>query len=446
MKRGLQSEMAYETDERLKSYLDTNQLHREQMCLAVLAADRRFSDVRPRHPRGGPDGARDIEALYQLQQRTFGAVGFVNQANDGDEHKRRIVAKFQEDLEAALKQTPEPEVFVFFTNVNLTVGEKDNLIAEAKSHGLAYCEIFDRERIRIVLDSPDGLSLRFQYLRLPLSEAEQASFFARWGDDIQRLINARFGAVETLLNRIHFFQEANLPLTSLWVSLQLDREYAGSEIGHFRAFAYFQYATPIERVFSILFGAADNTARNDAKSEDDLAGTRFGMLHSIAGAQWEQRLPEMVSGQAESSSPMTGEEYKKLYTKVGSSSSVGRDSTKAIGLSFSKGGFIRFDTGPRLIDLNQSHYVIFMNKALAEKIETMRLFANDYKVAEFTREAFRIEDASSTFAVPMVFTVDELADRWTIIRPRDASLFHVDFAEQTPRRFYSASQVPSEAV
>jgi hypothetical protein len=34
--------MSYETDERLKSPPDANQLHREQMCLAVMAIDRRF--------------------------------------------------------------------------------------------------------------------------------------------------------------------------------------------------------------------------------------------------------------------------------------------------------------------------------------------------------------------------------------------------------------------
>jgi len=56
----------YETDERLKNYLDTNQLRREQLCLAVMAIDRRFSDVRPRHPRGGPDGGRDIEAVWPI--------------------------------------------------------------------------------------------------------------------------------------------------------------------------------------------------------------------------------------------------------------------------------------------------------------------------------------------------------------------------------------------
>lgn len=387
--------MPYETDERLKSYLDTNQLHREQMCLAVLSADHRFSDVRPRHPRGGPDGARDIEALFQSMQLTFGAVGFVNQANDSDEHKRRVGLKFQGDLGEALKQEPAPEVFIFFTNVNLTIGEKDDLIASAKGKGLAHAEIFDRERIRVVLDSADGLSLRYQYLGLPLSEAEQASFFSRWGDDIQALINTRFGAVETLLNRIHFFQEAGLPLTRLLVVLQLDREYSGSEIGHFRAFAYLRYATPVQRVLEILFGSADNAQRGDVKSEGDLLGTRFGMSEGISGAQWEQRLPEQIP-ESVNSTPMSREEYLSLYLNVGESSAVGRERAKVIGLSYTKDSFLRLDPGPRVIDFNESHYSIFLNRTLAKKIESIRLFANDYKIAEFAKESLFISKPTPT--------------------------------------------------
>jgi hypothetical protein len=104
--------MPYPTDERLKGFLDTNQLHREQMCLAVMAIDKRFSNVRPRHPRGGPDGGRDIEAIFNGVQRVFGAVGFVNHATDSDAEKKSATKKFKVDLTAALKQQPWPEVFV----------------------------------------------------------------------------------------------------------------------------------------------------------------------------------------------------------------------------------------------------------------------------------------------------------------------------------------------
>lgn len=204
-----ENSVPYQTDEKLKGYLDTNQLHREQMCRAILATDKRYSDVRPRHPRGGPDGGRDIEAIYREHQVAYGAVGFSNQANDSAEQKRAIKQKFRDDLASAISDEKKPEAFVFFTNLNMTVGEKESLISDAKKCEIKHCEIFDRERIRIVLDSPDGFFIRFQFLNIPLSEAEQASFFARWGDDIQSVIATGFQKIERTLDRVLFFQEAS---------------------------------------------------------------------------------------------------------------------------------------------------------------------------------------------------------------------------------------------
>jgi len=43
--------MPYETDERLKSYLDTNELRREQMCLATAQND----VIETGLPRGAPE-------------------------------------------------------------------------------------------------------------------------------------------------------------------------------------------------------------------------------------------------------------------------------------------------------------------------------------------------------------------------------------------------------
>src|SRR5436189_159316 len=188
--------MTYTTDERLKNYLDTNQLQRERMCLAILAIDKRYTNVKPRHPRGGRDRGRDIDATFQGEQKAFGAIGFVNQASDGQEDKKKAKKKFAHDLNSALAAEPDLKAFVFFTNVNLTVSEKEGLVATAKSKGIAHCEIMDRERMRIVLDGPDGLSIRFQYLNIHMSEAEQATFFARWGDDIQSVIAEGFGEVK----------------------------------------------------------------------------------------------------------------------------------------------------------------------------------------------------------------------------------------------------------
>src|SRR5947209_15645480 len=107
------------TDERLRHWLDSNQLARERLCQVVLSLDRRFSDVRPRHPRGGPDGGRDLEATFEGGRAAFGAIGFRNSATDSPTDKRWVIKKFKADLESGLTAT-SLKVFVFFTNVHLT--------------------------------------------------------------------------------------------------------------------------------------------------------------------------------------------------------------------------------------------------------------------------------------------------------------------------------------
>ena len=171
--------MATETDIRLRSWLDSNQRDREQMCRAILALDGRYSDVRPRHPAGGPDGGRDIEATFENNREAYGAVGFANSANDSEEQKKQIRKKFKDDLASALNANPQLKAFAFLTNLHFTMGEQDAMKQEAKKAGIEHCEILDRERIRIELDSPSGFFIRFQYLSIPLSDTEQASFLAK---------------------------------------------------------------------------------------------------------------------------------------------------------------------------------------------------------------------------------------------------------------------------
>jgi hypothetical protein len=240
----------YETDQRLRSFLNTNQEKQEQMCLSILATDRRFSDLRPRHPRGGRDGGRDIQGQYKRDQSAFGAVGFIVNASDSREQKRKIKSKFVSDLVSALACHPKPKVFVFITNINLTVDEKRSLEKIAAEKGLLHCEVIDRERLRIALDSPEGYATRFQYLMIPLSESEQTTFFAKWGDDIHSMVTTGFDRVNSTLDRLLFLQEASFPLRSITLALLLDREYSADEIGHFRAFCPIYFKAPLYDTYS----------------------------------------------------------------------------------------------------------------------------------------------------------------------------------------------------
>jgi hypothetical protein len=55
------------TDERLRSWLNADQASRERMCCAILACDRKYRDVAPQRPEGGPDGGSDLQASQDEQ-------------------------------------------------------------------------------------------------------------------------------------------------------------------------------------------------------------------------------------------------------------------------------------------------------------------------------------------------------------------------------------------
>lgn len=426
--------MPYATDERLKSYLDTNQLGREQMCRGVLAIDGRFIDVRPRHPRGGPDGGRDMEATFN-GSLAFGAVGFLNQANDSEEQKKKVAAKFEEDVESALGATPKPDAFVFFTNVNLTLGEKDALVTHAKQEGFSFCEVFDRERIRIELDSPDGFYLRYQFLNLPLSEAEQASFFARWGDDLQSVIATGFQQVHGILERVLFLQEAEEVLGALRVTLELDRAYSSDEIGHFRAFCSVHLREPKHRIWFILFGSYDQF---DREKGDASGGARQpkGIKHGIGGQSWEKHF--RVSQDGEDGDANVGE-----YVPAGSSSSIGSDSVELISISYSHDlGLVRYQPRLTLRDLDEAGFVLYVNESLAVKLRGIHVYANGYKLQDVDVGQFVIDRTKEADPdIPIAFDAEELRDKWTTIRAHNATFFTLSFSDQTPKRMYETPQI-----
>src|SRR5437762_1436016 len=94
-------------------------------------------------------------------------------------------------------------------DTNQLARERLSLAALAKAEGIEVVDVFDRERIRIALDAAEGLGLRFQYLSIPLSDAEQAAFFARWGNGLEQLITKSIQAEDSRLDRMEFFQEQN---------------------------------------------------------------------------------------------------------------------------------------------------------------------------------------------------------------------------------------------
>jgi hypothetical protein len=407
------------------------------MCRAILSIDKRFTDVRPRHPRGGRDGGRDIEALYREDQTAFGAVGFVNQANDSEEQKKLIKAKFQSDLNGAVSSDHKPSAFIFFTNINLTIGDKEDLIAKAKQSGLLFCEILDRERLRIALDSPDGFSIRFQYLNISLSEEEQASFFARWGDDIQSVISTGFQRIENTLSRVLFLQEATDTLAHLTLSFELDRKYKAEEIGHFRLFCSMYLKEPKHRILSILFGSSDKSNRMMGNLDTNFTEQTPGIKYGISGGQWEHYID---LDKQRKTAPENDEDDKEKYECVGFSSRIGMDEVEFLPISYNKDSFIRLFPCLTLRDIDEAMFLPFANKSLAEKIKAIHVYSNGYKLQEISRTELHIDDSALEPNFPAIFSDEELRDPWVRVRPEVASSFDIRFFEETPKRMFVPAQ------
>lgn len=171
------------TNERLRYWLTTNQASRERLCAGLMPVLGEYSDVRPRRPEGGPDGARDLDAVYRRHIAAAIAIGFRNNVRDDDEDKRWVREKALSDAKSAKTRT-RARHFVFVTNIDLTPSEAVELTKSIYDVGFESCDVIYRERLRLALDSPEGFALRATHLQIPLDVAEQATFFAKFADKL----------------------------------------------------------------------------------------------------------------------------------------------------------------------------------------------------------------------------------------------------------------------
>jgi len=220
-----------QTEERLRHHLDSNQPMRERLCLAMMPLIGPYTREKPRRPKGGPDGGRDIEAIHEGSAVTWGAVGFRNGGGNDDQARREASNKFNADLARALEENPTLQAFVFFTNVDLTPTNVEQLKEKGASCGVSVVDVVDLERLRHALDSPEGLIARLQYLDIPMSATEQIALVNKFGNQLQNAVAARFDRVERTLSQMERFLDFQKPIYRLDLFVELDGQHRSSELG-----------------------------------------------------------------------------------------------------------------------------------------------------------------------------------------------------------------------
>ena len=285
--------------------------------------------------------------------------------------------------------------------------------------------------MRVSLDGIDGLSLRVQYLEIPMSPAEQATFFARWGDDIRNTIAEGFGEVKKALHRIQFFHEMHLPLERLAIVLELDREYDASEIGHFRFFASISLPGVPDGVFMATFGETDRIGREQAEFVDDLNAIPAGIINGKA-----KFVRELIIPKGDAEQPPTDLNVNRTMSGGWSS---GQRRVGSLYISYGyPNDIIRLGPNIRLADLDNSMLALFLNDLLANKVKTICVFGNVYKLIEYSKEAFFVSERSSDNPTDgLLFTADELSDKWVRIMGKNGAVM-IRFSETTPTKIFEA--------
>ena len=436
-----------ETDRRLKDQLNSNQAMRERMCLELLQTQADFTDIRPLLPKGGPDGGRDIEAIYKGSKRVLGAVGFVNDANDSEQHRGNAKSKFAEDLKTALTVLPDeynrkPEVFVFFTNVGLTPGIIDELKKSAFATGITICEIYDRERMRLMLDCNTGYAIRNRYLDIPLSDAEQKDFFGKWGDQLQVMISDSLGGIETITHRLHFLMEAQFLVDRISAIVKLAAPLGEISGGDFLFQVMLMLRTHADGLIGLNFGSS-NQPIVETIDEIEKSGKHFPK-NSQKGFSYACLLPG--SPQHERHKTMIDEnnlDDDENWFAVGSSSGILEIEKHYIQARYGTEPFLdRFFPTCKLIDLHRCMVLFGCNTEIANNIEELVLSANQYRILHLQKHDFVVaNEPYKRFRLPKELCCVDPPKAWCTLRPVEiASSFTPDFNVKTPTRSFAVDE------
>jgi hypothetical protein len=434
-----------ETDRRLKDHLNTNQAKRERMCLEILSVQDGYTDLQPRLPKGGPDGGRDIQGFYK-GDLCFGAVGFVNDASDTDQHRAQIRSKFSDDLENALKSKedkPTPKGFVFLTNVGLTPAIIADLQRMAYGRGVNYCEILDRERLRIILDSNRGYAIRFRYLDISLSDAEQKDFFSAWADGITSLIGTGIKGIDQTTKRIHFLLESQLLLDDLTTIVKFDAPIWEVCKGEFFFQTTLTFRVNSQGLMGFTFGGGtdkivESLDKRQTRGRELTRNSKYGFGFSWIIPGTEQHLP--YKGSEDKLECPKGVDNQDGMQYIRTSGSRGILEVQRDTLHFtilSQPFLFRAEPTCKLLELHGSMILFDCSKEIADHISEILIVGGGYELLKLDRSDFNaVKGSFDRLKLPKEGKQEADSHEWITLRPSTlSSAFSIDLMHKTPKRY-----------
>lgn len=182
----------------------------ERLAAAILRLEG-YRDIEPQAPLGGPDGRKDI-LCHRGGLRWVGAVYFPSTTKDFEDVKE----KFHHDLEGVKRHGRQG--LIFLTNQRLKISEREALVAAALDQK-SECMIYDVERIRAVLDVPEGYGVRIAFLGIPMELDEQLAFFARRENAVESAVDRNTAELRRLAAQVAGLQASQRVVAQTMISV-----------------------------------------------------------------------------------------------------------------------------------------------------------------------------------------------------------------------------------
>lgn len=154
-----------ETRLRLISW-SRGQTEAEGLAAQVLWSEG-YEGIDPTHPRGGPDGLKDVVCFHE-GKKWIGAFYFAP-SQTGFPATRK---KFVHDLEGVTKNNADGIAFV--TNQPITDGQRNQIANLVPNH---LADIYHLERLVTILNRPVNYGVRLEFLDIEMTKEEQLAFF-----------------------------------------------------------------------------------------------------------------------------------------------------------------------------------------------------------------------------------------------------------------------------
>ena len=136
----------------------------------------------------------------------------------------------------------------------------------------------------------------------------------------------------------------------------------------------------------------------DASGVEELNLAEAGIERGQCGRQWEEKLRDGTNV------PDPFAKTKEFLKPAGSFTKVGMQTVRKLAIQFDGAtDFFRIPPYLLLRDIDDARFALFLNRSLADKLASIRVYANEYELARYPREKIRIDRPLGNVGVPMCF-------------------------------------------